>query len=550
MVKKTFATLFLLLSLSAWAADNTGAPVDPATEELIKMLVERGVLPPDTAAALRHRIEQHAAAATKPVPTATEELIKTLVEQGLLTKEAAEALQGRIEQNAAAAKTAPAENVIRVPYVPEVVKDQIRDQIKQDVLAQAHQERWGEPGALPEWIDRIKWDGDVRLRYERDLFSKDNAPYANFLAINSAGSTAGAGPNALLDTTDDRTRLRLRARLGMLAKVSDSVEAGFRITTGSITNPVSTNQTLGNSFNRDTIVMDRAYVRVDPYKWLTLWGGRIPNPFFSTDLVWDENLNFDGVAASLRPRFNNGTSGFFTVGAFPLQQADLAITSGSDKWLYATQLGLNQAFSNQTSAKLGLAYYDYQHIIGTMNPLNSHQYDSTAPQFLQKGNTLYNISNDASKPELYALASDFRELDLTASLDIAHFNPVHVMLSADYVKNLAYDQQAILARAPFSGPYGDKGHLFKLAVGMPVVRKRGDWQAITTYRYLQSDAVLDAYTFADFHLGGTDTKGWTLGGSYGIAKDTWVSLTYLSADEISGPPLAIDVVQLDLNARF
>lgn len=556
VLNKTFAWLFLLLSLSAWAADNTGATIDPATEELIKTLVERGVLPQEAAAALRQRIEQNAATTTKPapatiaVPPATEELIKTLVEQGLLPKEAAEALQRRIEQNAATAKPAPAENVIRVPYVPETVKDQIRDQIKQDVLAQARQERWGEPGALPEWIDRIKWEGDIRLRYERDLFQKDNAPYANFLAINSAGSTAAAGPNALLDTTDDRTRWRLRARLGMLAKVSDGVEAGFRITTGTITNPVSTNQTLGNSFNRDTVVLDRAYVRADPYNWLTLWGGRIPNPWFSTDLVWDENLNFDGVAASLRPRFNDGTSGFLTLGAFPLQQSDLGITSGSDKWLYGAQLGLNQAFSKQTSARMGLAYYDYQHIVGTVNPLNSHQYDFTAPQFLQKGNTLFNISNDVSKPELYALASDFRELDLTASLDLAHFDPVHVVLTADYVKNLAFDSAAILARAPVSGPYGDKGRLFKLAVGMPVVKTRGDWQAIASYRYLGSDAVLDAYTDADFHLGGTNTKGWTLGGSYGIAKDAWVSLRYLSADEISGPPLAIDVLQLDLNARF
>lgn len=551
---KLFALLFLLFSLSAWAADDTGTTIDPATDAVIKALVERGVLTREAADILRRRIEQNASAA-KPtpgvdtIPPATEELIKMLVEQGVLPKETADALERRIGQNAAT-KPAPAENVIRVPYVPETVKDQIRDQIKQDVLAQAHKERWGDPGTLPDWIRRIQWDGDLRLRYERDMFSKDNGPYPNILAINSAGSTTSAGPNALLDTTDDRTRWRLRARLGMLAKVSDGVETGFRITTGSITNPLSTNQTLGNSFNRDTIVLDRAYVRVDPYSWLTLWGGRIPDPWFSTELVWDENLNFDGVAASLRPRFSDRSSGFFTLGAFPLQQTDLGITSGSDKWLYGAQLGLNQLFSKQTSAKVGVAYYDYQHIVGMLNPLNSHQFDFTAPQFLQKGNTLFNISNDATKPELYALASDFRELDITASLDLAHFDPVHVVLTADYVKNLAFDRGAILARSPVNGPYGDKGRLLKLAVGMPVVRTRSDWQVIATHRYLESDAVLDAYTDADFHLGGTDTKGWTLGGSYGIAKDTWVTLRYLSADEISGPPLAIDILQLDLNARF
>ncbi|MHB8621743.1 MAG: putative porin [Sulfuricaulis sp.] len=551
--KKTFALLFLLLSLPAWAVDTTGAPIDPATAELIKTLVDQGLLTKETAQALQHRIEQNAAAKPAPaantVPAATEELIKTLVDQGLLPKETAQALQHRIEQNAAA-KPAAAENVINVPYVPEMVKDQIRDQIKQDVLAQAHQERWGEPDALPAWINRIQWDGDLRLRYERDMFAKDNAAntYPNFPAINSAGSLTGAGANVYLNTTDNNTRWRLRARLGMLAKVSDGVEAGFRITTGSITNPVSTNQTLGNSFNHDTVVLDRAYVRADPYRWLTLWGGRIPNPWFSTDLVWDENLNFDGLAASLRPRISGTTSGFFTLGAFPLQQTDLAVTSGSNKWLYGAQLGLNQLFAKQTLAKVGLAYYDYRNITGISNPLGSTQYNFTVPQFMQKGNTLFNI--DQSPASLYALAAGFRELDLTAALDLAHFDPVHVLLTADYVKNLAYDQQAILALAPASAPYGNKGHLFKLAVGMPVVKARGDWQVITSYRYLQSDAVLDAYTFADFHLGGTNTKGWTLGGSYGVAKDTWFTLTDLSADEINGPPLGIDVLQLDFNARF
>jgi len=554
------ASLLFMFILNAWPADGQGAAVDPATDAVIKALVERGVLSQEAAQTLRQRIEQNAVAANPAtpagkVPPATEELIKTLVEQGVLPKQTADALQQRIEQNAAGKPAlAPEENVIRVPYVPQIVKDQIRDQIKQDVLAQAHKERWGDPGTLPDWIRRIQWDGDLRPRYERDMFAKDNLPtsYKNFLAVNSAGSTSAAGPNAWLDTTDDRTRWRLRARLGMLAKVTDGLEAGFRITTGSITNPLSTNQTLGNSFNRDTIVLDRAYLRADPTRWLTLWGGRIPNPWLSTELVWDENLNFDGVAANLHPSFGDSTRGFLTLGAFPLQQADLAITSGSDKWLYGAQLGLDQAFSRQTSAKIGLAYYDYQHITGVPNPSNSTQYNFTAPQFVQKGNTMFNMdqNNTLAPTELYGLAAKFHELDLTVMLDLAHFDPVHVMLTADYVKNLGYDSQSIMELAPVTSPYGNKGRLFKLAVGMPQVKQRGDWQVITSYRYLESDAVLDAYTDADFHLGGTDAKGWTLGGSYGVARDSWVTLKYLSADAISGPPLGIDVLQLDFNARF
>ena len=65
-----------------------------------------------------------------------------------------------------------------------------------------------------------------------------------------------------------------------------------------------------------------------------------------------------------------------------------------------------------------------------------------------------------------------------------------------------------------------------------------------------TDAVLDAFTDSDFHLGGTDTKGYILGGSFGIDKNTWFTMRWLSADPIDGPPLSIDVLQADLNARF
>jgi hypothetical protein len=62
--------------------------------------------------------------------------------------------------------------------------------------------------------------------------------------------------------------------------------------------------------------------------------------------------------------------------------------------------------------------------------------------------------------------------------------------------------------------------------------------------------VLDAYADSDFHGGGTDAEGWTLGFEYGLTRAASLQFRYMSADEIDGPPLAIDVVQLDLNARF
>ena len=70
------------------------------------------------------------------------------------------------------------------------------------------------------------------------------------------------------------------------------------------------------------------------------------------------------------------------------------------------------------------------------------------------------------------------------------------------------------------------------------------------YKRLEADSVLDAFTDSNFHLGGTDAKGWLVGGNYAIDKNAWVSARYFSADTISGIPLSIDVLLIDFIAKF
>ena len=63
------------------------------------------------------------------------------------------------------------------------------------------------------------------------------------------------------DTTNDRDRLTLRARLNVGAKISEDTSAGLRVTTGTTSGPTSSSQTLGQGFNKSSIVLDRAFVR-------------------------------------------------------------------------------------------------------------------------------------------------------------------------------------------------------------------------------------------------------------------------------------------------
>ena len=80
--------------------------------------------------------------------------------------------------------------------------------------------------------------------------------------------------------------------------------------------------------------------------------------------------------------------------------------------------------------------------------------------------------------------------------------------------------------------------------------KLHDWQVSLGYKYIEADAVLDGFTDSNFHFGGTDAKGWVLMGNYGLGKNTWLHARYLSTDSISGPDLGIDVLFIDLNARY
>jgi hypothetical protein len=86
--------------------------------------------------------------------------------------------------------------------------------------------------------------------------------------------------------------------------------------------------------------------------------------------------------------------------------------------------------------------------------------------------------------------------------------------------------------------------------GDPEPRTRWAWNITGGYKYIQPDAVLDAFNDHDFHMGGTNARGYFLKASLGVFDNTWLSARWFSANEVYGPPLAIDVMQLDLNAVF
>ncbi len=554
-------------------------PMSPSsTINLVNLLVQQGVLKEEQAQMLIKQAEDEAYVARQASKDAT-----------VKADEAAKAA------NAAASATAPAGSK-RVTYVPEMVKKQLRDDLRKDVMAQAQIEGWASPGKYPEWASRIRFYGDMRGRYESQSYPDGgyNAPggIENYNAINtgspydiSAGNIKGP---PTYNSDQDRSRFRLRARLGLEADLADGFIAGMRIGTGDSNSPVSTNQTLGGSggnFSKYALWLDRAFVKYTPWEDVTISGGRFDNPFFAaTDLVWYNELGFDGAAIQARHEFWPGFSPFFVMGAFPVFNTDLNFATNeqfkyksNDKYLLGLQAGYNWRVAPDVETTFGIGYFDFTNVQARfsspcdLSVQDVCDTDGYRPSFAQKGNTytyLRNIvQNQANgfgatnQLQYVGLVSQYKPLVASGRVDFGHFNPVHIVVDGEYVINTTFDRELLNSLAINNregtpdgsiGRYngGNQGWMTRLTVGHRKLREFGDWSVNVAYKYLESDAVLDAFTDPDFGLGGTNLKGFIVGGSFAWTPSVSTSARWLSATSIGGFPFAVDVVQVDLNAKF
>ena len=631
-----------LLLASSWCAaalpGYAGAPIDPGQMPVAfptNDLSSGGLFAAADLQGVEAAVETSEPVASAPAPSAnvTMNLINRLVERGVLTKEdasdlikqaeadalvaraQAEQTQAAAERAAAAAQAAMAhaaqgaedvvpmgEDDMRVTYIPENVRAQMRDEIREEVVAQARAENWAAPRLFPDWVKRIKLFGDVRVRYEGIIYPEGNdntGAFPNFNAINTGApfDVSGTVFSPQLNVDQDRSRLRLRVRLGMEAQLSDGFTAGLRIATGENNSPVTTNQTLGatgsgqgGNFSKYAIWLDRGFLKYEvgpvPDKSLAITVGRFDNPFFSSEITWDDDLGFDGVAVQGRYEVFNGITPFFAGGAFPVFNTDLnfatnqpAKFASDDKWLYGVQIGTEVKIKKDFNFKVAAAYYYFENVEGQLSdpftPLTAQDAgntDTRRPSFAQKGNTymaLRNIVPNANNNfgttqqfQYFGLATPFREVALTGRLDYNRWEPFQISLSGEWVKNLGFDRNSINSKAvnnrgstttdgsfgDFAG--GDTAWIVGLKVGHATMDKRWAWQAGINYRNVESDAVVDGFTDSDFGLGGTNIKGYTLAGTVALSPKVFLGVRWLSANEVSGAPLKSDILQLDVSGKF
>jgi len=578
-------------------------------------------------------------AAAKPVPSSNAmiNLVRLLVAQGTITRDNGEKLIAEAEREAAEARLAsapppppangqsasgglpapafgqyaagnlapPPQGTIRVPYIPQVVRDQIRDELKAEVLKQASAQGWASPGkAAPSWVQNLNIYGDMRLRSQSHFYSKDNSDLVpNFQEIVAGGPLDLINsPIPLLNTrVNQYNLLRYRLRVGVDFKIGSKVKVGFMLGGGNDVSPVSSNVTLAGNFIDRNFMIHKAFIEAKPTEWWTITAGRMANPFWSTEALFDNDLSFDGFAGQLKlPEREDGFADYKLVyGAFPLSFGGLNFPNTSNvkraapqRWLFSAQAEADFHFPGDILVKSAASYHHYLNIEGRPSApcalylgVTQCSSDGSAASFVQKGNTLSFIRRIAfdptlpattvqPQPQLLGLTQSFRILDALVSVKVPLSPNTDVTLSGEYMRNLGFRRSnacrfgiagqpvnnggaggngnicdpVAANRTPYVG--GNQGFDLQLGAGWAHPDRWGQWRAYVGYRYLESDAVLDAFTNDYFRLGGTNVKGFILAGTLGIYDNVTVGARWMSANEISGEPLAIDVLQLDLNVTF
>lgn len=336
------------------------------------------------------------------------------------------------------------------------------------------------------WADKVTWNGDFRYRYE----SIDN------------------------DRTDeDRNRNRVRARIGMTAQVTDDVQAGVALASGS-DDPVSSNQTLGGGGTSKGINLDMAYIDWKFAENLHLVAGKTKNPFYAVGkngLVWDGDYRPEGAHVS----FDNGA--FWAIAGYHFLESDNKGGTQDVEEMMGAQIGYNGKMSDNVEFKVGASYF-YVPVEGS--------------DFFYDGESFGN--SELGSTGTYEF--DYETVELFAELS-TKVAGIKTTFFGDYVKNNDADE--------------DTG--FSLGMKLGSAKNKGDWQFGYTYEDLEADAVFATFTDSDFGGGGTDVKGHKFNAAYAFSKNTSLSVTYFDneyGDFTRAEELDFDRLQVDVKTKF
>lgn len=306
---------------------------------------------------------------------------------------------------------------------------------------------------------RLKLAGDMRLRYESNFGDRD---------------------------ARNRDRGVLRARLRASYDVTNWLTAGAQIATGDPDDPNSSDITLSNFDDDLQVGLDQAYLRAT-FGGLQIYGGKMPQPFVRTELVWDGDVNPQGLSAAYSLPLGSGTT-LKATGLYFLVDESVA---GPNSDMIGGQVGIETRLGSQLKLELAGAYYDY-----SLRSLAGSDSGDIRSNLFAGGRYL----------------SDFDLVDIIAAVTWQGANdrwPLRIV--GDYVKNLG------AATSQDSG--------FGVDVLLGRASKKGDWRFSYGYAQAATDAVLAAFSQDNTNIG-TNYRQHSLGVDFVPVPNLTLNATY------------------------
>ena len=283
--------------------------------------------------------------------------------------------------------------------------------------------------AAADTPSKLNVTGDLRLRSQGDYSDEDGR---------------------------DRRSGQVRGRVGATYSVNDRVTLGARLVTGDPDDPNSTDVQMSNFDDDFQVSLDLAYAQIN-FGDLNVFGCKLPQPFARTDLVWDGDVNPQGVSGVYKHKLANGSS-IRASGLFFIVDEDAV---AADSTMLGGQVGYDSAAFGEWKFDMSGAYYDYT--------LGSVVGGDT-------GDFRTNLRNaDGS------YVSDFNLGDLLVGVTWSGLGsrwPVRVL--GDYVKNFGAETSA------------DTGYGVDLGLGRATQPR--DWRVTYGYSAAETDSVLAAFS--------------------------------------------------------
>ncbi|MFH1526677.1 MAG: putative porin [Bacteroidota bacterium] len=365
--------------------------------------------------------------------------------------------------------------------------------------------------SLPSWVTKMRWSGDFRMRYSNEQ---------------------GVNTNSKNNTQADMNKYEMRVRYGFVTQINDQIEFGFRMSTGEkkttgqehSTSPASATQTMGDAMNKKQINFDLAYLIYRPDAAVEITLGKMMNPFYSTELVFDSDLTFEGFAQKF---IHEGDYGDFylTFGQFIL---DYSSSNNNIPYLFGAQAGGVIYPGEDVSLNFAVSNYHYKNIAG-YNLLNAYQIFP----YNGMGNTITALGN---------YSTGYNLLNITSALK-SRISDVPMRFEVDYVKNMDIT----------SGVDSSKDTGYSLGMYCGEAKDIRTMEGFFMYKEVEADAVLGIFTDSTFGGGGANKKGYMTGLKYQLLENTQLGVTYMDTEDET--PTSIEdtnakIYQLDMLVKF